>query len=704
MKRTAVILLLLTINAVSFAEGRIDRRMVVERHRVVTTDAMSKSPAQVGNGHFAFGMDITGLQTFTAFNTLSDWCWHSNPLPEGKTPEDYHPVKGRSHGKKTVWKLPDPDEPEISNWLRSNPHRINLGRVGFVLLNRDGTTCGPRDISDARQEVDLWTGDVCSSFSLDGAPVTVRTVCHPDEDMVAVRVHSPLVASGRLAVFIDFPYSDDGWMSPRVGDYSVPQKHSTGIVRAGDSGAVLRHDLDDTSYHVTLSWTGTGSISRDFDGMHRYTFRPADDSFDLSFRFSETDSASSAGPQPDGMSPDDFDRIASEAAQEWEKYWSNGGFADFSGSTDPRWKELERRVILSQYLMRLNESGYLPPQEAGLVNNGWYGRFHWEMIWWHAAHWYLWGRPECAGYLRTYADFLPQARERAAEEGRKGARWPKCTGNINREWPCDTHAWLMWQQPHPIWLAEAEYRISPTPETLQKWGGIVVETADYLASSLYKEDGRYVMGPPVTTVSENTDPTATMNPAFDLCYWRYGLRTALAWADRLGLKEGRTREWRKVLDNIAGLPVEDGYYITHEGMDDMWHKFNFEHPSFIGLYGWLPGDGVDIPTFRRTFDRVMTDWQLDRAWGWDYAVLAMAAARLGDSAKAVDILTTTAHKFAFDAHGLADCWPFPYFPANGGLLCAVAMLCAGWDGDGSTGTGAFPEGWCVRSEGLYPLQ
>lgn len=59
----------------------IDREAVVKRHRVCTTGTLLKSPAQVGNGKFAFGMDITGLQTFVPFNTLSDWSWHSFPPP-----------------------------------------------------------------------------------------------------------------------------------------------------------------------------------------------------------------------------------------------------------------------------------------------------------------------------------------------------------------------------------------------------------------------------------------------------------------------------------------------------------------------------------------------------------------------------------------------------------------------------------------------
>ena len=72
------------------SQEKIDRKAVVERHRIITTSTNPESPAQVGNGEFAFGVDITGLQTFTPFNTLSHWSWHSFPLPQGQHVEDFN--------------------------------------------------------------------------------------------------------------------------------------------------------------------------------------------------------------------------------------------------------------------------------------------------------------------------------------------------------------------------------------------------------------------------------------------------------------------------------------------------------------------------------------------------------------------------------------------------------------------------------------
>ena len=699
----------------------IGRKVVVSRHNPVTFESSEKSPAQVGNGRFAFGADITGLQTFHAFNTMSDWGWHSMPLPEGVSVEDYKPVELDTWGKKIPYILNNPECPEISDWLRSNPHRINLGRIGFVLLKIDGKPAEEIDLKDTRQEIDLWTGIIDSRFVLDGTPVSVRTACHPEEDLISIHVESSLVEAKRLGIFVDLPYTDGkNHARPSVGDYSCPEKHKSGLSLEGQHRGTISHVMDDTEYSITLDWSGEADLSRISEDAHEYRLTPkGGDCLDVTVLFSPKlvpgleDADLRSLSLPEGSSPGTRE-VEQASVEGWKHYWMNGAAVDLSGSSDPRWEELERRIVLSQYLMKVNETGIFPPQEAGLVNNGWYGRFHWEMIWWHGAHFLLWNRPECVeGYLSKYESFMKEAVSRASSEGRKGAKWPKCTGNFNREWPCEPHAMLCWQQPHPIWFAEQEYRMNPSKEVLDKWADIVINTADYMADYVFKdeENDRFVIGPPVIPVSENTKMMETMNPVFELGYWRFGLRVALDWAKRLGLPAKRVKAWKDVLENLSELPVEDGYYITHEKMQDMWNSYNFEHPALTGIYGWLPGDGVDIETFRRTFYRVLESWQMDRIWGWDYPMLAMAAARLGDPEKAVDLLCTTAHKFAFDEHGLADMYPYPYFPANGGLLTAVAMMCAGWDGlpggvSGSSGEApGFPKdgSWSVRYEGFNPM-
>ncbi len=684
----------LGLRANAMAVGAIDRQAVVKRHNVVTTSSSDKSPMQVGNGEFAFGMDVTGLQTFGPFNTMSHWSWHSDPIPEGYKVEDFRGQVWDTHGRPVRYDIPNGEQKTLSDWLAGNPHRFNLGQIGFVLLKSDGSPAEIGDLKNTRQELHLWTGVVTSTFQIEGRSVQVLTVCHPERDQIAVRVESPLIREGRLAIRIAFPGASAQNFGFFVGDWDHPERHSTTLSETGPTRVDFRRVLDSTEYHVGLQWSGEATLQKT-EQAHEYILQPsAEDEFEFVGAFS---------PKPLPKKLPSTQECIAACRKKWPEFWKSGAAIDLSGSADPRWRELERRIVLSQYLMAVNEAGSLPPQEAGLVNNGWYGRFHFEMIWWHGVHYALWDRWNLWDRsLHVYSDFLESARQRARDQGYKGARWPKCTADNGQEWPHAIHATLIWQQPHPIYFAELDYRLHPTAATLNKWKDIVFETADFMASYAFLDEskGQYVLGPPVYVVSENTDPKRTTNPAFELGYWRFGLRIANEWRRRLHLDP--KPDWTAVLTKLAPLPTQDGLYVLHESVEDMWTKYNFEHPALIGTYGMLPGDGVDRPTLKRTLEKIHSVWNFDRTWGWDFPMLAMAAARVGEPEMAIDFLLHPSRGFQFDEHGLATGGPFPYFPSNGALLTAVAMMADGWDGAPNVAAPGFPKNgqWTIKAEGF----
>ena len=57
--------------------------------------------------------------------------------------------------------------------------------------------------------------------------------------------------------------------------------------------------------------------------------------------------------------------VFATAAAHWKATWEAGAALDLSGSTDKRAPELERRVVLSQWIELTQEAGSLPPQETG---------------------------------------------------------------------------------------------------------------------------------------------------------------------------------------------------------------------------------------------------------------------------------------------------------------------------------------------------
>jgi hypothetical protein len=75
------------LNAVAAAtfltvvNGKINRKQVVSRFNPVRHASSNSTPVQVGNGNFAFGTDVTGLQTFLPYGILSSWGWHNFSLP-----------------------------------------------------------------------------------------------------------------------------------------------------------------------------------------------------------------------------------------------------------------------------------------------------------------------------------------------------------------------------------------------------------------------------------------------------------------------------------------------------------------------------------------------------------------------------------------------------------------------------------------------
>jgi hypothetical protein len=691
--------------APSSRQAPVDRRAVVRRHNVRLAVADPMTPVTVGNGEFAFSADVTGLQTFPAFHepgiplcTQSQWGWHSFPLPPDLVGRTLRLSEYDTHGRPVGYATDARGQEPLFNYLRESPHRLHLGRIGFVLRRAGGgggEATSPADLGATAQDLDLWSGVVTSRFTFEGEPVEVETCCAGALDAVAVRVRSTLVAQQRVAVRFAFPY---GSPLPAAADWNRPDAHTTAVTPKGaprgKSRVELLRTLDGDQYHVTLQWCTPAGFRE--TGPHEYELAASPGAGELAFVCAFTRGPSNGLP--------DFAGARAASAAMWADFWEGGGAVDFDGSTDPRAEELERRTVLSQYLMRANCAGSLPPAETGLTCNSWYGKFHLEMHWWHGVHWALWGRlPLLERSLAYYDRVLPEARRLAIRQGYGGARWPKMVGPDGVDSPSPVGPLLLWQQPHPIYYAELCYRERPTRDTLVRWRTIVEETAEFMASFAVHTPAGYVLGPPAKTVPESTEARTTCNPAFELSQWRFGLRVANQWYERLGLP--RRPNWDRVLERLSPLPQAEGCYLFQDGATDTYTEWNWEHPSIAGVRGVLPGDGADGAVHRRTVERVMAGWQWDRCWGWDFPMTAMAAARAGRPDLAVDALFLASKKNTYSkvGHNYQRPGLHLYLPGNGGLLSAVAMMAAGWDGCGDATPGFPLNGWRVRHEGLRAM-
>ncbi|MFO7620396.1 MAG: hypothetical protein R6W81_03910 [Bacteroidales bacterium] len=676
----------------------LDRYAIVTRHNIENSLIDSLNSLSVGNGEFAFTVDITGLQTFPDFHekgvslgTMSNWGWHTGENPENFQLSDVYKTY-QVHGREIDYVRqfrPDEDirKAEASEWLRTNPHRIHLGMIGLEILKSDGTEITIDDVAEPVQRLDLWRGIIDSRFNVEGVPVHVLTLCHPDKDMIAVRISSPLIRDRRLRIKIAFPL---GIPLPAGYDFSQPGRHSTRVIsRSGDVTGFER-EKDNDKYYMRAVHRKAGLTE---EGEHLFYIGPetSGQTFECSFQFSK---------DPISEMTSDFKTAGKKSDAAWQLFWTTGGAVDFSGCTDPRAFELERRIILSQYLTRIQCSGSLPPAETGLTFNSWYGKFHLEMHWWHAVHFALWQRGKILEkQMEYYTAIFETARKTSEHQGYNGVRWPKMVGPDGRESPSTVGTYLIWQQPHVIFYPELLYKNSEDKKAiLDKYSKLVFATADFMASYVWFDtvSGRYILGPVLIPAQESLRLETTINPVFELAYWYWGLKTARDWKIRLGLEPDPL--WTDIIEKISELPVLDDVYLCSEDTRDSWEnpRYMSDHPIVSGISGVIPRTRlVDTEILSNTLDTIKRKWNWQSTWGWDFPMLAMSAASIGRGEDAIDFLLMDAPKnrYLLNGHNYQDARLSIYLPGNGGILTAVAKMCV---------SDQFPRNgkWNVRWENL----
>ncbi|MGO2313437.1 MAG: hypothetical protein ACTH6A_15570 [Brachybacterium tyrofermentans] len=725
------------------ARPQIDRRALVSRHDPLLT-GKDDAILSVGNGSIAVGVDRTGTQTFpggqgfsggtaladgqglgaeTRINTLAEWGWHTMPGDPPETWESLLRPYASPRGTASYMDLPGgtEDPGPGAAWFRENPHKVSLLR--FALVNRtSGEIPSAAEITDAAQHLELWSGTIRSRFRYRGRACTVTTSADPERAAIALELDTP-----GLELALTFPYGTTDW--DRAASWDRPAAHTTRV-----EADRVRRRMDDLSYDVVVRGAATEQT-----GTHEVRLRrppaagaPGSDGTQGSSRTPGT--SSTPGPSgplavvleliphevpplsmpvpslPVPSLPAERGRGSSSAAASvrerssrfWAAHWESTGALDLSRTDDPRAHELERRAVLSRYIQRVHAAGTLPPAETGLLSNSWRGKFHLEMHWWHAAHFALWG--DGASLRRSlgfYTSALPVARETARRQGCRGARWPKQVGPDLQESPSDIGPFLLWQQPHPIHLAELLHRADPVAATDPALAEIVEQSALCLVDLLRPDGDRFGLGGPLIGAQERhvTDRAHLQDPAFELAYVAWALRIADDWRRRRGARDAG--ELTTIARRIHSPLRADGVLSTFRESPSMVRS---DHPSHLLSYGMVPPTGtIPAASASAALDDALEDWDWDSTWGWDYPALAMTAARLGRPRTAVDALLMPTVKNRCDAAGHFPQRPgLPaYLPANGGTLIALALMAAGW-ADGPNAPG-LPTAWGARHEGLTPL-
>lgn len=687
-------------------KGRIDRYALVHRNSPQIKEFEELSSLSVGNGNFAFTVDATGFQTFPEFysqgvplGTQSQWGWHSfrndQHFKHTETLKNYN-FRGWEEPYSTQFNEAGRQK-DASEYFRTNAHRLHLGSVGLELPEAAGKALIPADLKAVAQTLDLWTGTISSRFNVQGDSVSVRTACDPVKDEMAFRLHSSLLSKGKLAVRFRFAYPT-GKHTDDACDWNSPALHSTDLLSSNEHSVVLKRRLDATIYYVLIKWTGKAGFSKKAD--HYFVLKPAEDNISLTVQYLKQEPVTAGA----------IDEVFASSAAYWTAFWKKGGVADFSRCTDPRAPELERRVVLSQYLLAIQCAGDYPPQETGLTYNSWFGKFHLEMHWWHAAQFALWNRPQLLERsLGWYGRVLPVARNIAERQKFKGVRWMKMTDTTGVEAPSKVGSFLAWQQPHIIYMAELIYRTNPSREVLERYDRLIEETAAFMASFVsYDElEGRYVLKG-LIAAQETLKASETINPPFELSYWHFALSVAQQWRERLG--KARKVQWDEIIDKLSPLAYnQDKLYLASEDAVDTYKdiRFTSDHMAVLGAVGVLPVNKLIRPDYmRNTLKWIYNNWNWGKTWGWDYPMTAMDAARLGEPEIAVNalLMNKRTNTYLVNGHNYQDSRLRIYLPGNGALLNAVALMCAGWDGSKLKNPG-FPRNgkWNVMWEDIKAM-
>ncbi|MCD7841203.1 MAG: glycoside hydrolase family 65 [Lachnospiraceae bacterium] len=673
---------------------RINRKELVERFSPMLREVDTTSPLTVGNGEFAFTADVTGLQSlYDSYRkdcplcTMSQWGWHTIPVSGERyayTLDDFTMSAYTCNGRTVRYPRKGGPKP-VYEWLRQNPHKFNLARIGFV--GKDGVLCA-EELSDICQRLDMYEGILDSRFTYHGQVCHVRTCCDSKSDTLAVTVESSLLAGQELKVRIAFPYG-----SPLItgSDFKSTKKHQTEAVEASRQSLLLKRTLDRDQYYVRINCGPDCTLHTEMAASHVIDLSSHTESLSFCVSFGKEHISQVCACQ----------EVFDNSRAYWLKFWEEGGFVKFESASDPRAQELQRRVLLSLYLMAVNSSGSMPPQETGLTCNSWYGKAHLEMHFWHSAWAPLWNHGDLLERsLNWYSEHLPEARENAAHNDYKGCRWPKMVAYDAVDSPSGIATVLIWQQPHILFMLELLYRSNQSRDFMEKYWEIVKETADFMAdfAVFNRETGVYELLPPLIPVQERHAAEVSRNPAFEVEYWRYGLLIALEWAQRLDQKA--PSEWEEVASHMAPCTVVDGLYMAHADCPDTFEEFNRDHPSMLMTYGVLASDRIDREVMRNTLHKVIDDWSYETLWGWDFAVMAMTAGRLGEKDTAVDCLLKDTIKNVYVTSGnnrqvSRNDLPL-YLPGTGSLLLAVAFLAVGSD----TAPACFPDTWEVECENM----
>jgi hypothetical protein len=295
----------------------------------------------VGNGEFSFGVDLTGLQTFPEFYTegiplmtMSDW--------------------GTDREEKA-----------------GNTFRYQLGTIGLSILRKNGKEISINDVSKPVQELNLQNGEIESRFNIEGAPVLLKTFCHPDYDMISVKIVSSLIRENRIKIKIKFPSCIT---SSKGLKFDLPGKSATRILADTNNYSILSRTHDIDNYYM-LIWRNSAELEEINPYLYFLDPHRSDSIFSFSFQFMKNLETGRM---------QNFGETEEASRRSWNKYWSTVSALNYPEFTDASSEVTEKPNRISLYCTRIQCIVPHSREDIYLTYNNWFGKFNLELHWWLA--------------------------------------------------------------------------------------------------------------------------------------------------------------------------------------------------------------------------------------------------------------------------------------------------------------------------------
>lgn len=581
------------------------------------------NPLTIGNGNFAFTCDITGLQTFSNLYKAIPLCTMSNEIwaereAVGEVP--YQTYKKASDGSKVCY-MTDTKGKDYQQF-RDDVFKFNLFRLVFLYK---GKVLDVSKLSSVSQHLSLYDGKIVSIFSYQGERVEVETKIPQSHNNIQIHVFTKL---RDLAIQILF---------------YEPSSSITGVLESPQPAICEKNHFVRESDSVKYSIYFKTNLERAQDV----------------FFIKETSC------------------ILFSLDQDFEDDNDMHTYFEAAKSIDTKDDELNRRMVLSLYLMKVNTLGIYPPAETGLTCNSWYGKFHLEMHLWHHLGLIRFGLYSYViPSLRWYLSLYESARRRALEQGYQGIRLPKMTDYRGIDTPSNIGCLLIWQMPHLLLMLDEIVKQDETIIQVEEYLPLIIGLIDFMVSFYYEKDGFYHLDSPLIPANENVEWSCD-TPIFEECYTIHAFEIFKEWIKKYNIYCDVSKI-NDIIERHVPLEIKDNCYEAYIGCKDTYSKYNHDHPMMIGMYSYFKSSIVQKKFIKNTLHKILNDWSLDDTWGWDFPMLAMCAENIGDHALAISILKMNALKNGYLKNGHNPQLPkkaLPlYLPGNGAFLLAISHM------------------------------